>query len=185
MQFIGEPSHSEEGWMIRWMILGEHSWCELKHCCRCTFWPGSWSEVMGTSVQMKLKGRKDNRNEKKGKEKGEKERVNYPKSSKSRGKRNTNRPLCSKVAWHGAEINLFWDLCLWLEKMVCFYHKCIWIFSIKTVWVVETKQILEWLYLCAFFFLTSGLDYYTFLSSGRRLLKCIYPISSSILLPLS
>lgn len=113
---LGEPNYCEERRMVRWMIGGEHSWYEQKHCCRCTLWPGSWSQVMGTSVQMKLKVKKDNRKEKMREEKGGKERVNYPGSSERRGERNTNRPLCAKVAWYGVEISLFRDLCLWLEK---------------------------------------------------------------------
>lgn len=171
--------------MIRYVILGEQSWCALKHCCRCTLWPGSWSQVMGMRVQMKLKGKKDNRKQKMGKEKGGKERVNYPGSSERRWEGNTNRPVCSEVAWHGAEINLFWDLCLWLEKWSVFIINAFEFSALKKIiWVVEMKQILEWSYLCASsFFLTSGLVYCTLLSSGRRSLKCIYPFPSSFLLP--
>lgn len=33
---LSEPNLSEEGWITRLIILGEHSWCEQKHCCRHT-----------------------------------------------------------------------------------------------------------------------------------------------------
>lgn len=70
--------------------------------------------------------------------------------------------------------------------MVSFYHKCIWMFSTKNNLndgnQIDTRMTT---FICFYFFTSSGLDYHTFLSSCRRLLKCIYPIPSSSLLPFS